>query len=224
MNALARILQRIPSARRVGVRWETPCPAHQGTGRNLRITQGQEAVLLKCWSHNCTPKEIANAIGLEEKDLFDRPLEVQQRYQRATPPSHLALIDESVDEIEREMQRGIQREIQRLLDEDARRLGYVPPLSTRNLNAARRAVSARYGVSLSPLPLSWWETWPHDEDPLWQFFAEAELATILQEHGRETATPADYLDALERAAARLREEAKRTRTGEPRISPRRAHA
>ena len=59
-------------ARRIGKgKWQATCPAH-GRDRHpsLYITEGKRAVLLKCWSHDCTPKSICDALGLKLGDLF----------------------------------------------------------------------------------------------------------------------------------------------------------
>lgn len=41
--------------------------------------------------------------------------------------------------------------------------------ATRHINEARRAVARRYGIELEDLPGKWWEVFPHDTDPAWQF-------------------------------------------------------
>ena len=65
-------LARLLHARRIGKgKWQAACPAH-GRDRHpsLSITEGKSAVLLKCWSHDCTPKSICDALGLKVGDLF----------------------------------------------------------------------------------------------------------------------------------------------------------
>ena len=81
-DAFAGLLQ----ARRTGPdRWLARCPVH-GPDRHpsLAITQGRDAVLLRCWSHGCTPESICAALGLTMRDLFDDAgLTPQQRREAA---------------------------------------------------------------------------------------------------------------------------------------------
>jgi putative DNA primase/helicase len=62
--------------RPVGVgKWESTCPAHKGTRRNLSIRVESGTVLLRCHrideaGHNCSVPAIVAAIGLEMADLF----------------------------------------------------------------------------------------------------------------------------------------------------------
>ena len=65
-------LARLLHAKRTGKRkWTASCPAH-GRDRHpsLSITEGKRAVLVKCWSHDCTPKAICDALGIRLEDLF----------------------------------------------------------------------------------------------------------------------------------------------------------
>lgn len=65
-------LARLLHARRTGRgKWLARCPSH-GRDRHpsLSITEGKSAVLLKCWSHDCTPKSICDALGIRVGDLF----------------------------------------------------------------------------------------------------------------------------------------------------------
>ena len=61
-------------ARRIGPnRWQAKCPAHADKHPSLAITQGTDAVLLRCWSHGCSPDSICAALGLTLRDLFAGP-------------------------------------------------------------------------------------------------------------------------------------------------------
>ena len=51
--------------------WKAKCPAHNGKGRSLDISDGKQGVLLTCWSHHCTVKEICGALGIKIADLFE---------------------------------------------------------------------------------------------------------------------------------------------------------
>lgn len=53
-------------------RMRAQCPAHRGTDLNLAVAAGDQGVLLSCHSHGCSAAEIADALGLQLADLFDR--------------------------------------------------------------------------------------------------------------------------------------------------------
>lgn len=52
-------------------RWRAQCPAHRGDDLNLAIATGDQGVLLRCHSHGCTEADIAAALALDLRDLFD---------------------------------------------------------------------------------------------------------------------------------------------------------
>ncbi|MHB1938912.1 MAG: hypothetical protein ACYCOR_20385 [Acidobacteriaceae bacterium] len=82
MNAEA--IANLLDAKRVGRdRWIAKCPSHSDRRPSLQISQGRSGVLLKCWSHGCTPSQILAAVGLSMRDLFDAPLTPEQRKQAA---------------------------------------------------------------------------------------------------------------------------------------------
>lgn len=64
-----------------GKLWKARCPAHNGKNRTLDISDGKRGVLLTCWSHRCTVKEICAGLGIKVSDLFDgKPTkEIRQR-------------------------------------------------------------------------------------------------------------------------------------------------
>lgn len=53
-------------------RWRSSCPAHDGHDQNLAIAVGDQGVLVKCFSNDCTAEAIATSLGLSLRDLFDR--------------------------------------------------------------------------------------------------------------------------------------------------------
>jgi hypothetical protein len=67
---IAELLNARPAGRD---RWKACCPAHPDKHPSLSITQGRQAVLLRCWSHGCTPDQVCAALGLRISDLFDGP-------------------------------------------------------------------------------------------------------------------------------------------------------
>jgi putative DNA primase/helicase len=90
--ALDRVLAKFPDAKKVGNEWKARCPVHADTSPSLDIRMGEKAVLVKCRSNDCTPKDIVAAVGLTMSDLFDaepthkstRPTTVPYEYRAAT--------------------------------------------------------------------------------------------------------------------------------------------
>ncbi len=51
--------------------WESRCPAHQGTRRNLSIKRGDDGrALLHCHAHGCSLQDILGKLEMAEADLF----------------------------------------------------------------------------------------------------------------------------------------------------------
>lgn len=61
-------------------RWTGQCPAHNGQDLNLSIAKGDQGVLIRDWSHSCAEVDIARAVGLELRDLFDTDGRAQYDY------------------------------------------------------------------------------------------------------------------------------------------------
>jgi hypothetical protein len=204
MKGIDRVLQRLPHARRVGSRWQAPCPAHGGTKPNLRISEGDDGrVLLRCWSQGCTYAEITAAVGLRVADLFDQPLHPQALALAPTPPP-------TADEVENALQDCLRR----LLDEESVRIGYAVPIVSRHSNRVREIISRLLHVELKTVAPAWWECEPHNNDPLWRTFAERALDEImLERYGSDAlvaiATMEDKMEAEERAAGWIHSEARR---------------
>ena len=57
------------------------CPAHDDKKQSLSIKQGEKGVVLKCYA-GCGVREICAKIGIEMKDLFDKPKEKPQSQQK----------------------------------------------------------------------------------------------------------------------------------------------
>lgn len=79
--------------------WVACCPAHGSKGQKLSISEGDDGrILLKCWSRNCHPTQIVDAVGLTMPDLFpehlryknQRPLPREQRWLPRTVLSALS--------------------------------------------------------------------------------------------------------------------------------------
>ncbi len=53
--------------------WKARCPAHEDSNPSLSITRGDDGrVLVKCFA-GCDSAEVVKALGLSQKDLFQRP-------------------------------------------------------------------------------------------------------------------------------------------------------
>lgn len=61
-------------------RWTGQCPAHDGQDLNLAIAKGDQGVLIRDWSHSCAEVDIARAVGLNLRDLFDKDGRAQYDY------------------------------------------------------------------------------------------------------------------------------------------------
>lgn len=71
MNARAfAVLVNAKEVKR-GKLWRAVCPGHRGKKRSLEISDGKKGVLLTCWTHHCTAKEICTSLGIKVSDLFD---------------------------------------------------------------------------------------------------------------------------------------------------------
>ncbi len=53
-------------------RWVARCPAHLDEHPSLAVSQGEHAILVKCWA-GCTFAEIVRAVGLSRQALFSQP-------------------------------------------------------------------------------------------------------------------------------------------------------
>ena len=61
-----------------GAYWTARCPAHTDTDPSLKIQQGDSGVLIHCWA-GCRKDDILEAMGLEWGDLFDKPLNPEDK-------------------------------------------------------------------------------------------------------------------------------------------------
>lgn len=71
------LLSRLDSVKKSGRGYLARCPAHADNSPSLSVTEGDKAILLKCWA-GCDVREITNKLGLSLRDLFydalpDRP-------------------------------------------------------------------------------------------------------------------------------------------------------
>ena len=62
-------LPRLNGVKQRGSRWSALCPAHADNSPSLSISEGDKAILLKCWA-GCTVQEVCAALGILPRDLF----------------------------------------------------------------------------------------------------------------------------------------------------------
>ena len=59
-------------------KFQALCPSHDDRHPSLNITEGEQGILLKCWT-GCSVEEICQALGIHVRDLFyDTTLNPQQ--------------------------------------------------------------------------------------------------------------------------------------------------
>jgi len=123
--------------RRIGKgKWQCPCPAH-GVDRHpsLQITEGRRGILLKCWSHDCSPESICEALGLKVSDLFYES--------RPTDPKSLReaqrqVLREEAEKRREKLLRGVLCDQARFWDGEVRRLGNLFQENLEDVRIARR--------------------------------------------------------------------------------------
>lgn len=75
MTATERVLDRLEAVKPTGPgRWIARCAAHLDRSPSLSIRDMGDRVLLHCFA-DCATADVLAAIGLELRDLYDRPVE-----------------------------------------------------------------------------------------------------------------------------------------------------
>jgi hypothetical protein len=210
-NAIDLVLSRLSHAREIRTGWRACCPGHNGSNpSSLSIREGDNGVLIHCFT-GCSTDDVVRALGLEMRDLFNEPKAYSKTHQQTYPKTYSKTVATKVQRppTSEEVERALRAHLQRQLDGESAQLGYVPPITSRHHNAARRSVHRLLGVPLRPVQAAWWEHAQYDNDPLWQTFAERALQEILWECNHAEPMREDYCDAQERAASWIRSEAKR---------------
>ena len=188
-SPIARVLSRVPDAKKTARGWQARCPAHDDRGPSLSIGIGRDdRVLLRCFA-GCEAVDVARALGLELRDLFDGDdararadadaSAQRRRYDREPKKTLKAFIAE-------------QTEIARA-ERVARNLFDTSLLRSRDVNVARARAALVFDVQLVAIERFAWEGYaPHDCDPAWPtLFARAvdELAYELAHHRDPVAAP-----------------------------------
>lgn len=101
MKPVEKVLDWLEGARKSNGSWKALCPAHEDREPSLSVSEGDDGrAFLRCFA-GCNNEEIAAALGLEMKDLFERngyggggsyiPRKHSQRinrpHSRTTPPT-----------------------------------------------------------------------------------------------------------------------------------------
>jgi hypothetical protein len=75
MNSTQKLLDRLDRVRPSGAgRWMARCPAHDDGRASLSIRDIDGRTLLHCFA-GCSTSAVLGSIGMELRELFDRPLE-----------------------------------------------------------------------------------------------------------------------------------------------------
>ncbi len=75
MNSTQKILDRLDRVRPSGPgRWMARCPAHDDGRASLSVRDVEGRTLLHCFA-GCSTGAVLGALGMELRDLFDRPLD-----------------------------------------------------------------------------------------------------------------------------------------------------
>lgn len=84
--SLEMLLSRLDGVRQVKSNgWMSRCPAHNGDGQSLAITDKDNGyILIHCFAHECEVSDILAAVGMSVGDLFPERLP-DRSY---SPPKH----------------------------------------------------------------------------------------------------------------------------------------
>ena len=74
MSAAHRLIERLDGVRRTGDgQWRARCPAHGSRSLSLAVADRDGRALVHCFA-GCSTEDVLGAVGVELRDLFDRPL------------------------------------------------------------------------------------------------------------------------------------------------------
>lgn len=131
---LRRLFDRLDRVRRNGNGWVARCPAHEDRNPSLGIAVGEDGrVLLTCYA-GCGYRDIVAAIGLEERDLFERngDREAGSHTGRANEPTAVHVYhDETGQPL---------FEVRRFAREQSKCLPFLPGATTPGIGDTRRVI------------------------------------------------------------------------------------
>lgn len=79
---LNEILSRLEGVRGSGGQYTARCPAHDDRHNSLAVAQGTKGIVLHCYA-GCEPETVADAMGLEMKDLYTTNTQERRSPRRA---------------------------------------------------------------------------------------------------------------------------------------------
>ena len=81
MSAAEQLLARLDGLQGHGGRWRARCPAHDSQGRSLSVADREGTLLINCFG-GCDVGSVLAAVGLEFRDLYDKPLDQERKSTR----------------------------------------------------------------------------------------------------------------------------------------------
>lgn len=78
MSAAEKLLARLGGVQGGSGKWRARCPAHGSRGLSLSVADREGALLINCFG-GCDVGSVLAAVGLEFRDLYDRPLDQKRK-------------------------------------------------------------------------------------------------------------------------------------------------
>lgn len=78
MSAAEKLLARLDGVQGHDGRWRARCPAHGSQGRSLSVADREGTLLINCFG-GCDAGSVLAAVGLQFRDLYDRPLDHERK-------------------------------------------------------------------------------------------------------------------------------------------------
>ncbi len=182
---VADLAGRLPGTKRSGAGWRAPCPAHGSKGPTLAIREGRDGrLLLKCHAR-CEIADVLAAIGLKISDIMGS---AENEWRRPIAPKSPPTRDDI-------------REALRIAAATYRmdhRLSTAERLVAADVNAIRRTIAARLGISLPPIERRCSDSAAggRERDELWPVLLERAWREVwICRDGREPCCPIEGFPA-----------------------------
>jgi hypothetical protein len=170
------VLARLERVRQFGDGYRAECPSHRGRSQSLSIKEGSDGcVLVRCFS-GCPAAQIVEAFGLRLSDLFV-PHTTSAATKRSRPINGRQAVRDAVE---------------RIRDREEAALGFRPAVQTRHVRQARATLTRIHGLGFQTVPMPWWESEPHSNDPAWV----ACVSRALEEQAFTSAVDVPWLRAF----------------------------
>jgi hypothetical protein len=184
VNPVEKLLQKLPSAKKVGKGWSALCPAHEDRKASLSVSEGKDgSVLVKCHA-GCDTAAILSAIGLTLPDLFPPradPTPSQNGKSKTKGPAFPTAMS-AVAELERK--RGKPTAVWTYEDGHGEAVGLVVRWDGRNGKEIRPVACHRDGWRISAMP---------EPRPLYRLPALAKAGRVIVCEGEKAADAAGFL-------------------------------